>query len=75
MSSKLTCRVISTGCSLTGELASTSMKRTVLHMRRAMKIIGMSVNFTSAMEEKECVVGLLAKMGRYSDRAACCIRQ
>lgn len=64
----------STGFCLAGEPASSSMKRTVLHMRRMMKIMGMSVSFMSAMEEKEFDAGLLAKMGRYSDRAACCAR-
>lgn len=71
---KLTCRVTSTGFCLAGEPASSSRKRTVLHMRRAMKMIGMRVSFLSAMEEKDWDRGLLAKMGRYSDRAACCIR-
>lgn len=51
------------------------MKRTVLQMRRMMKIMGMSVSFTSAMEEKAWDGGLLAKMGRYSDRATCCARK
>lgn len=72
---KLTCRVTSTGFCLAEEPASSSMKRTVLQMRRKMKITGMSVSFISAMEEKEWDEGLLAKMGRYSDRAACCDRQ
>lgn len=27
------------------------------------------------MEVKECVWGRLGKMGRYSERAACCVRQ
>lgn len=49
---KLTCSVTSTGFHLTGELASSKMKRTVLQMRRAMKIMGMSVSFTSAMDEE-----------------------
>lgn len=72
---KLTCRVTSTGFCLAEDPASSSTKRTVLQMRSAMKIMGMSVSFISATEEKECDWGLLAKMGRYSDRAACCIRQ
>lgn len=50
------------------------MKRTVLQMRRLMKIMGMSVSFISAMET-EWDDALLARMGRYSDRAACCVRQ
>lgn len=68
---RLTCRVTSTGFCLTGESASSSMKRTVLQIRRTMKMMGMSVSFMSAMEKKEDW-GLLARMGRYSDRAECC---
>lgn len=64
----------SAGFCLTFESASSRIKRTVLQMRRTMKMMGMSVSFTSAMEEKEWAAGLLAKMGRYSERAACCVR-
>lgn len=64
-----------TGFCLTGELASSRMKRTVLQMRRTMKMMGMRVSLTSAMEEKDCDGGLVAKMGRYSDRAACCTKE
>ena len=67
---QLTCRVTSTGFCLAGESASIRTKRTELQIRRAMKMIGMRVSFLSAMEE-EADSGLLAKSGRYSDRAAC----
>lgn len=66
---KLTCKVTSSGFCLTGESASSRMKRNVLQMRRTMKIMGMSVSLTSAME---FVWDLLAMMGRYSESAACC---
>lgn len=64
----------STGFFLTGESANSSTKRTELQIRRTMKMMGMSVSFMSAMEKKEDR-GLLARMGRYSDRAACCSKQ
>lgn len=50
---------------------SSSMKRTVLHMRSAMKIMGMRVSFLSAIAGIEWESRLQAKMGRYSERAAC----
>lgn len=50
---RLTCRVTSTGFCLTGESASSSTKRTVLQIRRTMKMMGMSVSFMSAMEKKD----------------------
>lgn len=43
----------------------------VLHMRRVMKIMGMRVSFLSAMLDGDWDVGLVAKMGLYSERAAC----
>ena len=67
----LTCKVTSTGFCLAGELASISRKRMVLHMRRAMKMMGMRVSFLSAMVDSDWDVGLVAKMGRYSERASC----
>lgn len=71
---KLTCRVTSRGFCLAGESTSISRKRTVLHMRRVMKMMGMRVSFLSAMDEKEWDRGLLARMGLYSDSAACWIK-
>ena len=59
----LTCKVTSTGFCLAGELASISRKRMVLHMRRAMKMMGMRVSFLSAMVDSDWDVGLVAKMG------------
>lgn len=68
----LTCKVTSTGFCLASESASSSMKRTVLQIRRKIKMTGMSVIFLSAIDEKELAADPLAKMGRYSDKAACC---
>lgn len=69
----LTCSVTSTGFCRAEESASSRMKRTVLQMRRTMKMMGMRVSFTSAIEEKAWDGGLLARMGRYSERATCCV--
>lgn len=43
----------------------------VLHMRSMIKMMGIRVSFLSAMEDDELDTGLLVRMGRYSDRAAC----
>ena len=40
-------------------------------MRRKMKMMGMRVSLRSAMDVTELDMGLLARMGRYSERAAC----
>lgn len=67
----LTCKVTSTGFCPAGERESSSTKRTVLHMRSAMKMMGMRVSFLSAIAGIEWESRLQAKMGRYSERAAC----
>lgn len=64
------CRVTRTGFWRAGEPTSMRMKRTVLQIRRKMKMRGMRVSLRSAIDVSELNVGLVDKMGRYSDRAA-----
>lgn len=47
------------------------MNRTVLQMRRMIKMTGMRINFLSAMEVRGGNAGALERMGRYSESAAC----
>lgn len=54
-----------------GELQRVRMNRTVLQMRRKMKMTGMRISFLSAMEVRGWRAGAPERMGRYSESAAC----